>query len=67
MQGGVVQLLIGTELISHMPCSLKKKEHKQQKQYCNKFNKDFLNGPCKKNLLKNKNHRILKDWEDSHS
>ena len=61
MQGMWVQLLVGTELISHMSCSLKKKGHKQQKQYCNKFNKDFKNGPYKKNLLKNRNHRVLKD------
>ena len=26
----------------------------KQKQYCNKFNKDFKNGPHQKNLLKNK-------------
>ena len=26
----------------------KKEEHKQQKKYCNKFNKDFKNGPHKK-------------------
>ena len=34
----------------------KEPEHKQQKQYCNKFNKDFKNGPhqLKKNLKKKK-------------
>jgi len=26
----------------------KKTEHKKQKQYCNKLNKDFKNGPLKK-------------------
>ena len=26
----------------------------KQRQYCNKFNEDFNNGPHKKNLLKNK-------------
>ena len=30
-----------------MPCG-QKPEHKQQKVYCNKFNKDFKNGPCQK-------------------
>ena len=30
----------------------KKPEHKIQKQYCNKLNKDFKNGPLKKNLKK---------------
>ena len=27
----------------------------KQKQYCNKFNKDFKNGPHQKNLKKNQN------------
>ena len=31
--------------IPHAPRPAKKTEHKQQKQYCNKFNKDFKNGP----------------------
>ena len=30
-----------------------KKQNIKQKQYCNKFNKDFKNGPLQKNLLKN--------------
>ena len=30
----------------------KKPEHRQ-KQYCNKFNKDFKNGPCKTLFKKN--------------
>ena len=34
---------------------VKKPEHKQQKQYCNKFNKDFKNGPHQKKL-----HNALK-------
>ena len=29
-----------------------KKPNIEQKQYCNKFNKDFKNGPIKKNLIK---------------
>ena len=28
----------------------KKKQNMKQKQYCNKFNKDFKNGPHQKNL-----------------
>ena len=32
----------------------KKKKHKQQKQYCNKFNKDFTNGPHQKKIKKEK-------------
>ena len=32
----------------------KKPEHKIQKKYCNKLNKDFKNGPLKK-ILKNHN------------
>ena len=30
----------------------KKTEHKQRKRYCNKFNRDFKNGPPQKNLKK---------------
>ena len=35
----------GQELKSHMPSGQKKKKNIKQKQYCNKFNKDFKNGP----------------------
>ena len=56
--GGVtivgVQSLVW-KLWFHMPCDKKKKkkkkkktEHKSQKQYCNKFNKDFQDGPFQK-------------------
>ena len=31
-----------------------KSEYKQQNQYCNKFNKDFKNGPHQKSNLKKK-------------
>ena len=31
-----------------------KNQDKKQKQYCNKFNKDFKNGPHQKKNLKNK-------------
>ena len=36
------------ELRSHMPWGQK---NKKQKQYCNKFNKDFKNSPLQKNFL----------------
>ena len=39
MQGMLVE-----ELRSCKPHA-KKPKHKKQKQYCNKFNKEFLNGP----------------------
>ena len=47
--GGVVRSLV-SELRFHMHCSKKKKTKKKvkQKQYCNKFNKDFKNGPHQK-------------------
>ena len=45
MQGVQVQPLVG-ELRSHMPHQ--KKQNIKQKQYCNKFNKDFKNGPHQK-------------------
>ena len=48
MQGMQVQFLV-RELRSHMP-QAKKPKHIRQKQYCNKFNKDFKNGPHEKNL-----------------
>ena len=36
-----------------MPQGLKKKKkHIKQKQYCNKFKKDFKNGPCQKRKKK---------------
>ena len=40
------------DLRSHLPCS-QKKQNMKQKKYCNKFNKDFKNGPHEKNLFKN--------------
>ena len=43
MQGVQVQSLTG-ELISHVPCG-QKNQNIRQKQYSNKFNKDFKNGP----------------------
>ena len=42
MQGVQVRSLV-RELTSHMPhCGQKKPKHKQQKQYDNKYNKDYL-------------------------
>ena len=46
--GGVGSIWPG----SNDPTNLRAKKPKhRQEQYCNKFNKDFKNGPCK-NLLK---------------
>ena len=42
MQEVQVQSLIG-ELGSHMPCG--QNQNIKQRQYCNKFNKDFKTGP----------------------
>ena len=47
MQGVQVQSLV-RELRSH-----EKIKHIKQKQYYNKFNKDFKSGPHQKKLLKN--------------
>ena len=44
----------GGELRSHVVPGQKIK----QKQYCNKFNKDFKNGPLKKKTLKKKKREI---------
>ena len=46
-----VQSLIG-ELRSHMSWGQKKKKQQKQKQYCNKFIKDFKNGPHQKIFIK---------------
>ena len=47
-----------TAKITHalQPKKKKTKQNMKQKQYCNKFNKDFENGPLKKKVfvLKNK-------------
>ena len=40
-------------MISHDLWQIKKKK-KKKKQYCNKFNKDFKNGPHQKNKQINK-------------
>ena len=49
--GGVGSILGLGAKIPH--ASQKKNQSIKQKQYSNKFNKDFLNGPHKKNLKKN--------------
>ena len=41
------------EIRSHMPRG-QKNQNIRQKQYCNKFNKDFKNGPLQKKILKKK-------------
>ena len=50
MQGVPVQFLV-RELRSHIPCGQKTK-NTEQKQYCNKFNTDFKNGPLKNHVKK---------------
>ena len=50
MQGVWVPSLV-RDLRSHMPLRQKKSNNIKQEQYCNKFNKDFNNGPHK-NILK---------------
>ena len=45
-QGAWVQSLV-REMRSHMPHG-QKYQNIKQKQYCNKFNEDFKNGPHKK-------------------
>ena len=50
MQGVQVQSLVG-ELRSPMPRG-QKNQNIKQKQYCNKFNKDFKNGPHQKKIYK---------------
>ena len=52
MQGVWVRSLFG-ELRSHMPSDQKNKtQNIKQKQCCNKFNKDFINGPHQKKKKK---------------
>ena len=56
MQGVQVQSLVG-ELRPHMPWGPKPKNVKQ-KQYCDKFNEDFKNGPHKKIFKNPQNYRV---------
>ena len=51
IQGLWVQSLVG-ELRSHMACGQTTKTLKKQRQYCDKFNNDFKNGPHTKKILK---------------
>ena len=46
MQGVWIPSLV-VEVRSHVPCDTppQKKKPKEEKQYCDKFNKDFKNGP----------------------
>ena len=41
----------------------KNPKHKQQKQYCNKFNKDFKNGPHQKKSLKKQKENIHENYQ----
>ena len=50
--GGVGLIPGRGAMIPH--ASQPKKQNIKQKQYCNKFNKDFRNGPHQKNLKINK-------------
>ena len=52
VQGVWVRSPVG-ELRSHMPQG-KKRQDIKQKQYCNKFNKDFKNGLHQKKIFKKK-------------
>ena len=47
LRQGIKVLSLVEELRSHLPCGPKKEKtiFFKQKQYCNKFNKDFKNGP----------------------
>ena len=49
--GGVDSIPGRAAKIPH--ASQPKNQNIKQKQHCNKFNKDFKNGPHQKNLLKN--------------
>ena len=50
MQGVQIPSLVGELRRPH--ASQPKKQNTKQKQYCNKFNKDFKNGPHQRNLKK---------------
>ena len=57
MHGVWVQSLVG-ELRSHMPRGWKARNIKE-KQYCNKFNTDFKNGPHQKKKIFKKNNKNI--------
>ena len=61
MQGAQVRSLV-RELRSHIPPG-QKNQNVKQKQYCNKFNKDFKNGPDIQ--IKIKNNAQSRDGKDS--
>ena len=44
----------------------KKKQSVKQKQYCNKFNKDFRNGPHQKKVKIKKNYHLIKKQTNKH-
>ena len=52
---GIAGSVPGWKIRSHMPLNQKKKKKKEKKkQYCNKFNKDFKNGPHQQKSSKKK-------------
>ena len=51
---GGVGLIPGWGAKIHMPHGQRtKKKKKKRKHYCNRFNKDFKNGPHQKKIFKN--------------
>ena len=60
MQGLGVQSLVG-ELRSHMSCGQKTKQ--KQKQYCNKFNKDFKSDPYQEQQQKKDLKKRFEWWQ----
>ena len=62
MQEVWVQPLV-RELRSAMPHSQKKKQNIKWKQYCDKFNKNFKDGPHQKNILKRCKDTKMKGME----
>ena len=58
MQGVQVRSLVG-ELRYHMP-PVQKAKNIKQRQYCNKFNKDFKKGPHQKTLKQTNNENDRK-------
>ena len=60
VQGVKVRSLV-REIRSHMPQE-QKNQNIKQKRYCNKFNKDFKNGPHQKIFLKNLGTSLVVQW-----
>ena len=62
MQGGGGLIPGWQAKVQH--ASQPKNQNIKQKQYCNKFNKDSLNGTHKKNVLKNQN-AVLEGFDNN--